>query len=244
MEINIVKNRGASDSTLALIEEILNHETYISNQTTNCSNNLTKYKATHDGMTLDTLDETFIYTTYTYTKGNILIGIIIIYNAYSKEFRTILTSRYRDNQLDIIGYLKTLEYAIEEGAKAVKIYTDNEVPNLINKGILNKWLSLDCRINNEDMPMKPFIYSIMENSMKLDKEPYTKKLNIRNNKILKLLKNIAVKIVLNQVIKIRGQNYLKVRREDLDLEIAKQSLDVFSKQVIIFENNDIDLESN
>ncbi|WP_275372503.1 hypothetical protein [Clostridium tertium] len=221
---------GAINSSSLKQENKLNaHETYFDDD---LGNDLIKVP----------LEEAFLYTTYTYIKGRTVIGVIVIYSTYEKEFRTILTTRYKNNDLDLIGYVKTLEYAEECNAHSVKIYTDNQMPNLINNNIINEWLALGCTVDGTVMPMKSYIYKIRDYDMNFKKIPMTKKLNIENNKLLLLLKNIAVKIALNQMVKIKGDSFLKVRRMELDVDIARLSTYIFSKPIVVFENNDIDFE--
>lgn len=188
---------------------------------------------------MELLTENFFYTTYTHIKENYMVGVIVIYNSYKKEFRTILTNKYVDNHLDIIGYVKTLEYALESSVADLKVYTDNGFPSLLEQDIVNKWISLDCRINNKAMTIKPFIYSIFDYHNSFKTTPTFKRINIDKNKILLLLKNIAVKIALEQMADFKSQSYLKSKRDELNLEIARLSEYVFSKPIIVYANSDI-----
>ena len=245
----VIKNNKVSESTFSLIDSIIETKNYISSESLGEVN--IKVKSNHDveskGVSIEDtdailLENSLVYTTYSYTKGNITIGVIIIYNTFIKEFRTITTTKYVHNHLHVIGYLKTLEYARECNINALKIYTDNEMPNLLNKNIIDTWLSINCMVNGKVMPIRPYVHSIKTLSLEFKKEPITRKVNIENNKLMLLLKNIAVKIALNILSEIKGDYKLKTKRIELDIEIARLSLVVFSKPIILFESNDIDFE--
>lgn len=226
------------------ISSILNSDSYISNLAIKYPPIKYLPEPTNPGKDArqaenELLTENFFYTTYTHIKENYVVGVIVIYNSYKKEFRTILTNKYTDNHLDIIGYVKTLEYALETNVADLKVYTDNEFPNLMEQNIVNEWISLDCMINNKAMKTKPFIYSILDQHNSFKTTPILKRANINKNNIILLLKNIAVKIALEQIADLKSQYYLKNKREELDLEIARLSKYVFSKPIIVYDNNDI-----
>lgn len=241
-----IKSEGIKESTFTLIDSIIETKNYISTESISEVNIKVKPNNKYDRKVVDIdeilLNNSFLYTTYTYEKGDITIGVIVIYNAFEKTFRTITTTKYSHNYLHVIGYLKTLEYAKECNATVVNIYTDNEMPSLINNSIIDTWLALNCMIDGKMMPIRPFIQQIKETSMSFKKDPIAKRLDVNNNKILLLLKNISVKIALNILADLKGDYKLKARRMELDIEIARLSVLIFSKPVTIFESNDIDFE--
>lgn len=248
IERNIsLKSEGVAENAFTLIDSIVETTSYISAES--ASEVKLRFKSSyvmdsenHATNDVVLLDNSFLYTTFSYSKNGVNIGVIVIYNTFDKTFRTITTTKYIHNHLHLVGYLKTLEFAKECGATVIKVYTDNEVPTLINNNVLDTWLSMNCIVDGSTMIIKPYLQEIKSLTMSFKKKPYAKRLDINRNKILLLLKNIAVKISLNILADLKGDHKLKNKRMELDVEIARLSIYVFSKQIVIFESNDVDFE--